>query len=104
MKTRLNSKAAYEALINAPMFPMFGEARIPKSSKDYGDDKTVGLCLKRKNVNVFKGDPDNNFGIFLGKQEDKFIVGISKLGSKFDFTGCETFDDFNEMVSEWVLD
>ena len=101
MKTRLDSKVAYEALMNTPMF---GEMRRPKGSEDYGDDGTVGLCLKRKNVNVFEGNPDDKFGIFLGKQEDKFIVGVNKLGSKFDFTACETFDEFNEMVSEWVLD
>lgn len=101
MKTRLDSNAAFEALLNTSFF---GVRRIPKGSEDYGDDQTVGLCLKRKNVIVFEGNPDDKFGIFLGKQEDKFIVGVNKLGSRFDFTACETFDSFNEMVSEWVLD
>lgn len=101
MKTRLDSSVAFEALLNSTLL---GLRRIPKNSEDYGDDQTVGLCLKRKNVNVFEGNPDDKFGIFLGKQKDKFIVGVNKLGSKFNFTACETFDNLNEMISEWILD
>ena len=99
MKTRLSPNVAYEALENTPAF---GDKRIPTSNKDYGDDETIGLCLKRKNGNLFEGDP--NVAIFLGEANDKFIVGVNQLGSKFNFSACETFDSKEEMIEEWILD
>jgi hypothetical protein len=101
MKDRVSSNVAYETLENAPVF---GIKRIPKSKYDYGDDETIGLCLKRKNGNIFEGDPNDKFGIFLGKKDSKFIIGVNNLGSKLNFSACETFDSKEEMLEEWVLD
>jgi|TARA_B110000503_G_C6872373_1_gene299222 hypothetical protein len=101
MKTRLSPNVAYEALENTPAF---GDRRIPTSNEDYGDDETIGLCLKRKFKNLFEGDPNDKFAIFLGQKDNKFIVGVNQLGSKFNFSACETFDSREEMIEEWILD
>lgn len=80
------------------------ESRVPKSQNDFGDEKTTLLCLKRKGVDIFEGDPNNKFGIFLGEHENKFVVGVNDIGNKYKFNSCEVFDSEVEMKQTWVLD
>lgn len=78
--------------------------RIPKSSVDFGDEETTLLCVKRKGVDIFEGDPNNKFGIFLGEHDGKLVVAINNIGKKNSFNSCELFDNFAELVSNWILD
>jgi hypothetical protein len=108
---RYDSKLAYEALMNCPLSPDAKiPARIPKNQLDYGDDKTIGCCLKRRNRDVLAKDVGNRFGVYLGKHKiesdgiERFYVGINTFSSRYNFSATESFDDLQEMINEWVLD
>ena len=99
--TRSDATLAYTALLDAPAF---AEPRIPTDALDFGDSQTIMLSLKRRNTNIFEGDPNNKFGLFLGNHKDKFVVGIHNLGNKLNFNATESFESLEEMKSEWQLD
>lgn len=78
--------------------------RVPKSSVDFGDEETTLLCVKRKGINIFEGNPNDKFGIFLGEHEGKLVIAINDIGKINSFNSCELFDNFAELVSNWILD
>jgi len=80
------------------------ENRVPNSQDDFGDEKTTLLCLKRKGLNVFEGNPNDKFGIYLGEHENKFVVAVNDIGNKYSFNSCELFDSEVEMKENWILD
>lgn len=82
---------------------VFGEKRTPYAPFDYGDDKTVGLNLKRNSYDFGSSDPDNVFGIYLGKHNDGYVVGVKKLDYS-GWSGCEIFDSLGDLHAEWRLD
>jgi len=84
--------------------PVFAEGRIPTHALDFGDEATVTLSLKRRNDNVFEGNPNDKFGLFLGNFKGKFVVGVHNLGNKLSFNATEVFETVEEMQSKWQLD
>lgn len=81
---------------------IFKTRRVPKDSFDFGDDQTVGRCLKRQSY-THQSDPDNSFGIYLGEHKEGFVVAVKALIEP-KFTGCEIFSDLDELKQEWRLD
>lgn len=80
-------------------------SRIPNSQDDFGDEYTVGLCVKRKGVNIFEGHPDDTFGLYLGVDaNNRYIVGINKLGARYEFVSGEAFDSLVDLKEKWTLD
>lgn len=80
-------------------------SRIPTHQDDFGDEGTIGLCLKRRGRNIFSGDPNDSFGLFLGLDDNnRYIVGINKLGSKFAFVAGEAYESLTDLKIDWVLD
>lgn len=80
-------------------------SRSPSNQDDFGDEQTIGLCLKRRGKNIFQGDPDDSFGLFLGLDDNnRYIVGINKLGSKFAFVSGEAYESLADLKIDWVLD
>lgn len=80
----------------------FGKRRVPKDYMDFGDDHTVGLCLKRQSY-THQSDPDNSFGVYLGEHNEGFVVAVKALCEP-KFTGCEIFSDLYDLQQEWRLD
>ena len=102
---KIDSNACYKQLMKMPISNIKIKTRIPKTQDDFGDDQTVGLCLKRRNRCIFSGDPNDSFGLFLGLDDNnKYIVGINELGHKFKFVGGESFDSIEDLKDDWVLD
>jgi len=89
---------------NEHISAIMADNRIPSSALDYGDEKTTLLCLKRANINIFEGDPNNKFGIYLGEHDGKLVVGINDIFHRFQFNSCELFDSEEEMKNHWRLD
>lgn len=82
---------------------VFGEKREPSGPFDFGDIKTVGLNLKRNSYDFSSSNPNDVFGIYLGKHTDGYVVAIKKL----DWSGwsaCEIFDGLGDLQAEWRLD
>jgi hypothetical protein len=98
---RLDKDLANKVLLDTPIF---ANTRIPTDALDYGDEATVTLSLKRRNTNIFGGDPNNKFALYLGNHKGKFIVGVHNLGNKLNFNATECFDSLDEMKKEWELD
>jgi len=98
---RSDATLAYTALLDAPAF---AEPRIPTDALDFGDSQTIMLSLKRRKTNIFAGDPNDKFGVFLGKNKEKFVVGVHNIGNKFQFNASEAFESLEEMKAEWQLD
>lgn len=102
----VESKIVAEQYLHKLIHKMNGiiESRVPTSQNDFGDDKTALLCLKRKGIDIFEGNPNDKFGVYLGEHENKFVVGVNDIGSKYKFNSCEVFDSEVEMKQTWVLD
>ena len=84
---------------------IFGSKRSPENRSDFGDNKTVGLSLRRigSNIDNKESNPDDSFGLFLGKHQDGWIVAIKK----FDFSGfsaCEIHQSLESVQRKWELD
>lgn len=84
---------------------IFGSKRSPENRSDFGDNKTIGLSLRRIGFNIDNKefDPDDSFGLFLGQHTDGWIVAIKK----FDFSGfssCEVHQSLESIQRKWELD
>lgn len=100
---KIDTSSCYVALSHAILSDI--KHRIPKSADDFGDDETVGLCVKRKDHSIFSGDPNDSFGIFLGKDNNNnYIIGINELGYKFKFVSGESFESLESLKQNWILD
>ena len=82
---------------------IFGNKRIPIAPFDYGDAATVGLNLKRNSYDLGSGDPNDAFGIYLGKHSDGYVVGVKKLDWS-GFSACEIYDSVGDLHADWRLD
>lgn len=74
-----------------------------KDKFDFGDQRTVGLHLKRNSFTF--GSPDREdgwFGVYLGAHDGKFAVGT--WGTLYGRIGVELFDTLEELKEEWRLD
>lgn len=98
--TRKDAKTAANYWMDSGIF---GEKRIPTAPFDYGDGATVGLNLKRNSYDFGSGDPNDVFGIYLGKHSDGYVVGIKKLDFS-GFSACEIFETIGDLHAEWRLD
>lgn len=86
--------------------PVFCEKRDVSNRGDFGDEKTVGLSLRRLGVTGLSMngyDPDNAFGEYLGQHDDGYVVGIKKLDYSA-WSGCEVFETLDELKRRWELD
>jgi hypothetical protein len=81
---------------------LWGHKRKPVSAFDFGDQETVGLCVKRcgKNIENFV---DHDFGIYLGESYGKFHVGTMKI-MEFKPEKLESFSTLEELKQQWMLD
>lgn len=85
--------------------PIFGNKRSPENRSDFGDDRTVGLSLRRIGINVDCKDfaPDDSFGLFLGKHSEGWVVAIKKLDFS-GFSACEIHSSLESVQRKWELD
>lgn len=100
---KVDSEYCYNQLNRVAMLDL--QRRIPTSQDDFGDEGTIGLCLKRRGRDIFSGDPNDSFGLFLGLDDnDRYIVGINEIGSKFKFVAGEAYESLADLKIDWVLD
>ena len=101
----MTKKDAGEASKYAMESKLFGNKRSPAGRGDYGDDETVGLCLRRIGTNLCSHDfdKDDSFGRYLGQHPDGWVVGISKMDYS-GWAGCEVFEDLDSLRRTWELD
>lgn len=97
---RKDAQAASEYWMESKVF---AEKRSADGPFDYGDNKTVGLHLKRNSFKFGESDPDNSFGVFLGHHNDGYVVGVKKIDLS-GFSACEVFDSVGDLHAEWRLD
>lgn len=88
-----------KVILNATLF---GGKRSPKSEYDFGDEKTVGLKLKRAGK-AFDYFNDHDFGYYLGYYGGKYHVGTHVILS-FVPSKLESFDSLEELKENWILD
>lgn len=85
--------------------PVLGNKRSPNNRGDFGDNKTVGLSLRRIGFSMSNPEfkPDDSFGMFLGEHPDGWVVAIKK----FDYSGfaaCEVHPSLESLKMRWELD
>jgi hypothetical protein len=78
------------------------KARVPRRRDidgpfDYGDDLSVGCCLKSVNPS----SPEQ-FGVFVGQYDLRFVVLVSDVMGKC--LGGEAFETAIEMYERWEID
>ena len=76
--------------------------RIPQDREDWGDEETVGLMLKRRDFNWNTSAPNDSFGTYLGKNDNKYVV--LQLSLFYQPSGELAYDSVESMKAEWVLD
>lgn len=81
--------------------PILRKPRPAKHKDDFGDQESVGLCLKIPGMKAMSLGFDR-FGTWLGRHGDKYVVGI--VGPNRELTGCEIFDTLDEVHQRWILD
>lgn len=99
--TRYDDKATIAQYVKATIVPP--RHRIPDSRDDYGDLETVGLSMKRDNVDFNSTDHDNLFGRYLGHHADGYAILVVTLLTG-EPTAVEVFPTLEAMKQEWVLD
>ena len=88
-----------EVILNAPLF---GEKRKPKSESDFGDERTVGLKLKRAGKR-FEDFTDYDFGYYLGWYKERYHVG-TQIVLSFEPSRLESYNSLEELKENWILD
>jgi hypothetical protein len=78
------------------------ETRIPTGPLDYGDVPTVGLQVKRVNLDIGDIDADDAFGVYLGQHPDGFVILIWDIF--YQPTSAEVFQTIEDVKREWRLD
>lgn len=81
---------------------LFSKMRKPKSAEDFGDDKTIGLKLKRRGK-PFMDLGDYDFGFFLGEYRDQWHVGAHMIMS-FNPDRLDSYDSLEDLKENWILD
>lgn len=72
---------------------------------DYGPSDTTFIKLRRTWVSFTKCNPQTSYGMYLGFNGDKYVVGVRDLLSEdLHFTFCEYFDTLDECKDEWMAD
>lgn len=75
--------------------------RVDRS--DFGGADDVGLNLRRiGRQNVTDFGPDD-FGVFLGRHDDSFVVAVKDFWT-WKPTTCEIFSSLAELKQFWELD
>lgn len=86
--------------------PVFCQKRDVTCRGDFGDEKTIGLSLRRLGVSgssLSGHDPDDAFGVYLGRHDDGWVVGIKRLDYS-GWSGCEVFKTLEDLQRRWELD
>lgn len=76
--------------------------RIPQNQDDWGDDKTIGLQLKKRDFDFNNSDPSDSFGMYLGSYDNKYVV--VRYGLLYEVLDAVVYDSQEEMKKDWVLD
>lgn len=95
-----DAKNLYQVMMDAPMF---GTKRKSHTPQDFGDDATVGKCLKVIGKTLLDEYKDYDFGMYLGKQNGKYHVGMCEMMS-FTPSKLESFDSLESLKEKWELD
>lgn len=88
-----------KVLMNAPIL---GVRRKPVSETDFGDERTVGLQLKKfgKTLEQFE---DHDFAFYLGFYEGEWHVGTCKI-AEFIPSKLRSYISLEELKRDWILD
>lgn len=76
--------------------------RTPTAADDFGDEMTVGLCVKRQSHNMATSDPNDSFGFYLGQHADGFVIGVHDLF--FRPSAAEVYPTLEDLKADWRLD
>jgi len=100
--TRIDTVQAITFWLDTPFYRDYGPR---KSSDDWGNPASAGLCLKRRGIDLFADTPEaeSGFAIYLGVHDGRHVVAIKDLFYR-GLTGGEVFDDLAEMKRRWMLD
>ena len=100
---RSDSSVALSILMDMPLSGI--STRQSMSAFDYGDEKTVLKCVKRKGCDIFGGDYNNKFGLFLGLHEGVYVIGVLDPGSFYSkcfFLSCDFFAAFFDAFAHFL--
>lgn len=85
--------------------PVIGPKRSPKDPFDFGDDDTVGACVKKVGKTFYElGLGDLGFYLGLSERTKKYIVGLRSNVPGIPLAGAIEFDSLEELKCEWMLD
>lgn len=99
---RFDSSVALTVLVGMPLSGI--STRECMNAFDYGDEQTILKCVKRSGCDIFEGDHNNKFGLFLGLHGGVYVIGVSNLGNPMGFNATEIFETQEEMKHHWILD
>ena len=85
-------------------FPQPVDQRDYQNEWDYGPDDTRLYNMRRIYAVFCKCNPNDSYGVYLGKHNDKYVIGIHNLGDTYDFNSCEIYDSLDECKDEWMID
>lgn len=88
-----------DVIMNAPVL---GAKRKPVSETDFGDERTVGLKLK-KSGKAFEKFEDHDFAFYLGFYEGEWHVGTHRI-SEFTPSKLRSYISLEELKKDWILD
>lgn len=72
---------------------------------DYGSEETRLVHLRRTWVAFLRCNPQTSYGIYLGRHDGKYVVGVRDIMEEdVVFTSCEYFDTLEECKDEWMVD
>ena len=92
-----NEALAYLALADCEGFLSVRYGRfMPDHEWDFGEPNSVFALLRRQ--------LSKDVGVFFGKQDDGYVVGILNPTDPLDLLGCEVFDELDELHGEWQID
>jgi len=84
-----------EKLFGSPCLNI--KIRDCKDEDDWGDDATIGACVKRRDKS-FKDLKQDDFGWYLGGNK------IAIKSFTFQVTSICVYEDQEEMKLDWILD
>jgi hypothetical protein len=97
-----NGAFAYNCWLDSPVWQ---QKRPTNGLMDFGDDATIGVSLKRDCLNFHELELGMDFGMYLGKHNDKWVVGIStwkatSLSMQKFSTACLNYNKFGDSTNE----
>jgi hypothetical protein len=104
MKINKNKDDINTMLKNEHGFFGIGCSYYPEHNTDYGDWITIGMPLKRRNMEPHECDTDDFRAVYLGIAIDNPIVGIRRDDKKNKVHTLEVFDSCVEMRLHWEVD